>query len=144
MAKHYTDFGMSVYALDHRGHGKSEGDRWNVEKFDYFLDDLHYYIENVPYSVNNLSSYCVTSDACIWFGTHGGGINRLSKDGSYVNFSEKMDCLVKLFSAYWRIALQKISGSVPMMDYIIMMIFLLLFTGEICLMYKQVKVERYI
>jgi alpha-beta hydrolase superfamily lysophospholipase len=47
MAKHYTDFGMSVYALDHRGHGKSEGDRWNVEKFDYFLDDLHYYIENV-------------------------------------------------------------------------------------------------
>jgi alpha-beta hydrolase superfamily lysophospholipase len=47
MARHYTDFGMSVYALDHRGHGKSEGDRWNVEKFDYFLDDLHYYIENV-------------------------------------------------------------------------------------------------
>jgi len=32
MAKHYHWFGMSVYALDHRGHGKSEGDRWNVEK----------------------------------------------------------------------------------------------------------------
>jgi len=49
----------------------------------------HYYIDNAPYSVNNLSSYCITSDSDIWFGTHGGGINRLSKDGSYVNFSEK-------------------------------------------------------
>lgn len=49
----------------------------------------HYYIENVPYSVNNLSSYCVTSDGDIWFGTHGGGINRLSKDGNYTNFAEK-------------------------------------------------------
>ena len=47
MAKHYNGLNLSVYALDHRGHGKSEGDRWNVEKFDYFLDDLHFYIENV-------------------------------------------------------------------------------------------------
>jgi alpha-beta hydrolase superfamily lysophospholipase len=54
MAKHYNDLGLSVYALDHRGHGKSEGDRWNVEDFDYFLDDLHYYIENV---VRKLEGY---------------------------------------------------------------------------------------
>jgi alpha-beta hydrolase superfamily lysophospholipase len=53
MAQHYNDFGMSVYALDHRGHGRSEGDRWNVEKFDYFLDDLHYYIENIVKKVEN-------------------------------------------------------------------------------------------
>ncbi|MDD3194283.1 MAG: response regulator [Paludibacter sp.] len=49
----------------------------------------HYYIEDAPYSVNNLCSYCITSDSDIWFGTRGGGINRLSKDGTYVNFSEK-------------------------------------------------------
>lgn len=49
----------------------------------------HYFIENTHYSVNYLSSYCIASNADIWFGTHGGGINRLSKDGSYVNFSEK-------------------------------------------------------
>lgn len=49
----------------------------------------HYFIEDAPYSVNNLCSYCVTSDSDIWFGTRGGGINRLSKDGSYVNFAEK-------------------------------------------------------
>lgn len=48
-----------------------------------------YFIENVPYSVNNLCSYCITSDSDIWFGTRGGGINRLSKDGTYVNFAEK-------------------------------------------------------
>jgi alpha-beta hydrolase superfamily lysophospholipase len=47
MADHYTKLGLSVYALDHRGHGRSEGDRWNVENFDYFLDDLHYYIGNI-------------------------------------------------------------------------------------------------
>lgn len=49
----------------------------------------HYYIENAPFSVNNLSSYCITTNSDIWFGTHGGGINRLSKDGSYINFAEK-------------------------------------------------------
>lgn len=48
-----------------------------------------YYIKDASYSVNNLSSYCIASDGDIWFGTHGGGINRLSKVGRYVNFAEK-------------------------------------------------------
>jgi len=54
-----------------------------------------YYIENAPYSANNLCSYCITSDSDIWFGTRGGGVNRLSKDGSYVNFEEKDGLLGK-------------------------------------------------
>ncbi|MDR0692908.1 MAG: response regulator [Prevotellaceae bacterium] len=49
----------------------------------------HYYIENAPYSVNILCSFCITSDADIWFGTRGGGANRLGADGSYVNFEEQ-------------------------------------------------------
>jgi alpha-beta hydrolase superfamily lysophospholipase len=36
-----VDEGWSVYAVDHRGHGQSEGPRANVERFDYFVDDLH-------------------------------------------------------------------------------------------------------
>lgn len=36
-----VDKGCAVYALDHRGHGQSEGPRANVERFDYFVDDLH-------------------------------------------------------------------------------------------------------
>lgn len=55
----------------------------------------HYYIENAPYSVNNLCSFCITSESDIWFGTRGGGINRLSKDGRYVNFAEKDGLLGK-------------------------------------------------
>lgn len=49
----------------------------------------HYYIEDAPYTANNLCVYCITSDSNIWFGTRGGGVNRLSKDGTYVNFSEE-------------------------------------------------------
>lgn len=48
----------------------------------------HYFIEDAPYSVNNLCSFCITSDSDIWFGTRGGGVNRLSNDGTYVNFEE--------------------------------------------------------
>ncbi|MGM9738468.1 MAG: response regulator [Candidatus Cryptobacteroides sp.] len=34
-------------------------------------------------SANNLCSYCIGSDGDIWFGTRGGGVNRLSRNGSY-------------------------------------------------------------
>ena len=47
MANHFTEMGISVYALDHRGHGKSEGPRWNPESFDYYIDDLKTYVEMV-------------------------------------------------------------------------------------------------
>lgn len=49
----------------------------------------YYYIKNAPYSVNNLCSFCITNESDIWFGTRGGGVNRLGKDGSYINFGEK-------------------------------------------------------
>ncbi|NDV59232.1 hybrid sensor histidine kinase/response regulator [Bacteroides sp. 519] len=55
----------------------------------------HYYIENAPYAVNNLCSFCITSGFDIWFGTRGGGVNRLAKDGSYTNFGEKEGLLGK-------------------------------------------------
>ncbi len=55
----------------------------------------HYYIENTPYAINNLCSFCITSDSDIWFGTRGGGVNRLSKNGSYINYAEKEGLLGK-------------------------------------------------
>ena len=55
----------------------------------------HYYIANAPYSVNNTCSYCITSDGAVWFGTQGGGVNRLGKNGSYLNFGEKEGLLGK-------------------------------------------------
>jgi alpha-beta hydrolase superfamily lysophospholipase len=33
--------GHAVYALDHRGHGRSGGRRANVDRFDYLVSDLH-------------------------------------------------------------------------------------------------------
>ncbi|MCC8172829.1 MAG: response regulator [Parabacteroides sp.] len=49
----------------------------------------HYVITPAPYAVNNLCSFCLTSERELWLGTRGGGVNRLGKDGSYVNFDEK-------------------------------------------------------
>lgn len=48
----------------------------------------HYYINGAPYAVNNLCSFCLTSEQALWLGTRGGGVNRLGNDGSYVNFDE--------------------------------------------------------
>ena len=55
----------------------------------------HFYIEDAPYSINNLCSFCIASDGDVWFGTRDGGVNRLGKDGSYVNFGEKEGLLGK-------------------------------------------------
>lgn len=40
-----TDAGYGVFALDHRGHGKSEGLRAYFDNFDEPVDDLHAYVE---------------------------------------------------------------------------------------------------
>ena len=44
------------------------------------------YLSDVPYAKNDLSCYCCASDSKVWFGTRGGGVNVLSKDGIYRNF----------------------------------------------------------
>lgn len=40
MARRFARKGYAVYALDHRGLGRSGGVRGDVEKFEYYLDDL--------------------------------------------------------------------------------------------------------
>lgn len=73
-----------------------EGRLWLVSHGGAYIVDAatrrivkHYYIEEAPYAVNNLCSYCVTSGSDIWFGTRGGGVNLLRRDGTYVNFSDR-------------------------------------------------------
>src|SRR4030095_16059865 len=36
----FAKSGFAAYALDHRGRGKSEGERWYVEKFSDYLGDV--------------------------------------------------------------------------------------------------------
>src|ERR1044072_8009664 len=40
VADQFLAQGLAVYALDHRGRGKSEGERFFVEKFTDYEDDL--------------------------------------------------------------------------------------------------------
>jgi alpha-beta hydrolase superfamily lysophospholipase len=40
VAEQLVQRGLAVYALDHRGHGKSEGERYYVDKFADYVDDL--------------------------------------------------------------------------------------------------------
>ena len=42
-----TEHGIAVYALDHRGHGRSEGERANVTVFREFVHDLSRFTEYV-------------------------------------------------------------------------------------------------
>ena len=43
VAKHLTDAGYHVYALDHRGHGQSDGERIHVDNNTQFITDLKQY-----------------------------------------------------------------------------------------------------
>jgi len=46
-AEQFLDAGLAVYALDHRGRGKSEGERFHVENFADYVDDLATFIDLV-------------------------------------------------------------------------------------------------
>jgi acylglycerol lipase len=51
--------GYIVYALDHRGHGKSGGLRAHVDRFDDFVDDLHLLVQRVRYEQRQLPVFMV-------------------------------------------------------------------------------------
>ncbi|MBS7248585.1 MAG: alpha/beta hydrolase [Candidatus Jordarchaeales archaeon] len=44
VAEHFASEGIAFYALDHRGHGLSEGDRGYVDRFDDYVEDLDTFI----------------------------------------------------------------------------------------------------
>lgn len=77
----FRDKGNNIGLITHNGAYIADVTTRQIKK--------HYYLENAPYAVNNLCSFCITSDSDIWFGTRGGGVNRLSKNGSYINFDEE-------------------------------------------------------
>lgn len=48
-----------VFMLDHRGHGESEGPRACVEKFDYFVEDLHLLVQKAQRAYPDLPLFMV-------------------------------------------------------------------------------------
>ena len=47
VAEHFAKLGYAIYALDHRGHGKSEGERAYVDRFEDYVEDLKRFLEIV-------------------------------------------------------------------------------------------------
>ncbi|MGL4608291.1 MAG: lysophospholipase [Trueperaceae bacterium] len=47
LANHLVRNGFGVYALDHRGHGRSEGERANVKVFNEYIHDLNTFVNKV-------------------------------------------------------------------------------------------------
>lgn len=47
VAEFFAERGYAVYASDHRGHGRSEGERAYVERFDDFVRDLRTFVDVV-------------------------------------------------------------------------------------------------
>jgi acylglycerol lipase len=47
LVKHFVPKGYAICALDHRGHGRSEGRRGYVERFSDYLDDLKNFLDIV-------------------------------------------------------------------------------------------------
>lgn len=47
VAEHLVAHGYAVYALDHRGHGRSHGRRAQVDRMDYVVDDMHRFAAQV-------------------------------------------------------------------------------------------------
>jgi len=59
LAEYFTAKGFTVYALDHRGHGKSEGARCYVDRFSDYIDDLKSFCDIVRSSHVNLKIFLV-------------------------------------------------------------------------------------
>jgi acylglycerol lipase len=56
-ATYLAENGFSVYALDHRGHGRSEGERANVKVFDEYVSDLNRFVNTVREKHPNLKRF---------------------------------------------------------------------------------------
>lgn len=57
VAERLTENGYAVYAYDHRGHGKSEGERANVNVFREFVMDLEHFTEYVRQTHPNVPRF---------------------------------------------------------------------------------------
>jgi alpha-beta hydrolase superfamily lysophospholipase len=63
VAERLVERNIAVYALDMRGHGKSEGERYYVDRFDDYVADLETFIANVKQREPGLPVFLVGHSA---------------------------------------------------------------------------------
>lgn len=73
----YRDSNKKLWLFSHKGIFVMDVKIRKIEK--------QYYIQDMPYSANNLVCYTITSKSEIWVGTMGGGLNILTQSGRYLN-----------------------------------------------------------
>ena len=76
-AQQFTSNGLAVYALDHRGRGRSEGERFFVKKFADWTQDLATFIDIAKEREPGLppfapALYFGTTTGQLWMGREGG------------------------------------------------------------------------
>ena len=57
VVEEFVPRGYAVYALDHRGHGRSEGERVHVDHFDDYVEDLKTYLDQIRNETGDLPIY---------------------------------------------------------------------------------------
>lgn len=57
LMKFLASKGYGVYALDHRGHGRSEEERGHLEKFEFFLEDMDLFVDFIQGAHSKLPLY---------------------------------------------------------------------------------------
>lgn len=59
LVNHFVPLGYAIYALDHRGHGRSEGPRAEIDKFTDYLKDLKSFFDIVRKEQYDLKIFLV-------------------------------------------------------------------------------------
>eukprot|EP00898_Chlorokybus_atmophyticus_P000940 jgi/Chlat1/1847/Chrsp14S02232 len=59
VARRLARRGFGCFGVEHQGHGRSEGTRCHIKKFDYFVDDMLQFIDQVSQQSPNLPKFLI-------------------------------------------------------------------------------------
>jgi acylglycerol lipase len=66
IAAEMNKIGLATFALDHVGHGHSEGERMYVEDVDHLVEDVLYYSAMLKEQYKDVPMFLYGKKFCIW------------------------------------------------------------------------------